>query len=335
MNKNTEQKLQQEQDQEGQEDFTSDSKVLIGYHANCIDGFTAAWACWTGLLETTSVISTNITTLPLEYGDTEQLLLAAKRFDMIYLVDFSIPKEDIVKIFETTKLTIIDHHKTAFEDYGIDLSIYPNIEFMLAGAIIILDARECGASLTWKYFFGEQSELPKLIEYVKDYDLWKFGLDSTIAINRVLRIEPKNLSNWSDIYYSMEHNIEPFTRVGRAINTFHNTIVVDIVSTAEPIQLQNILGLAANCSPHFSDDVGHVLATKSGTFGATWCQIDKNRIKISLRSVNDFDVSSIAKDFGGGGHKNAAGFYIDTSNNNLYYGLNDKYIRQIKTNKDK
>jgi nanoRNase/pAp phosphatase (c-di-AMP/oligoRNAs hydrolase) len=31
---------------------------------------------------------------------------------------------------------------------------------------------------------------------------------------------------------------------------------------------------------------------------------------VSLRSKGDFDVSAIAKRFGGGGHKNAAGFNI-------------------------
>jgi oligoribonuclease NrnB/cAMP/cGMP phosphodiesterase (DHH superfamily) len=32
---------------------------------------------------------------------------------------------------------------------------------------------------------------------------------------------------------------------------------------------------------------------------------------IALRSVGDFDVSEIAKKYGGGGHKNAAGFLND------------------------
>src|SRR5690606_19050130 len=30
----------------------------------------------------------------------------------------------------------------------------------------------------------------------------------------------------------------------------------------------------------------------------------------SLRSIGDFDVSKVAKDLGGGGHKNAAGFIV-------------------------
>ncbi|WP_353683673.1 bifunctional oligoribonuclease/PAP phosphatase NrnA [Thermodesulfovibrio sp. 3907-1M] len=42
-------------------------------------------------------------------------------------------------------------------------------------------------------------------------------------------------------------------------------------------------------------------------------EMEKNFIKVSLRSKGDVDVSRIAIEFGGGGHKNAAGFRIKTS----------------------
>ncbi len=40
-------------------------------------------------------------------------------------------------------------------------------------------------------------------------------------------------------------------------------------------------------------------------------QIDANKTKVSLRSVTEPDVSKIAVTYGGGGHKNAAGFSLD------------------------
>jgi phosphoesterase RecJ-like protein len=36
-------------------------------------------------------------------------------------------------------------------------------------------------------------------------------------------------------------------------------------------------------------------------------QIEGNEYRVSMRSKNDVDVSAVAKEFGGGGHKNAAG----------------------------
>ena len=70
-------------------------------------------------------------------------------------------------------------------------------------------------------------------------------------------------------------------------------------------------GLAANCPPFLTSDVGHELANQSGTFGLCWTlNKDKPVANCSLRSNGDYDVSAIAKAFGGGGHKNAAGFEV-------------------------
>lgn len=53
-----------------------------------------------------------------------------------------------------------------------------------------------------------------------------------------------------------------------------------------------------------------MLAQKSGTYGATYYSTKDGSLKWSLRSTGNYDVSAIAKDFGGGGHKNAAGFTL-------------------------
>jgi nanoRNase/pAp phosphatase (c-di-AMP/oligoRNAs hydrolase) len=47
-------------------------------------------------------------------------------------------------------------------------------------------------------------------------------------------------------------------------------------------------------------------------FGGTYYDTATHR-EFSLRSLGDFDVSEIAKEFGGGGHKNAAGFKVPRS----------------------
>jgi hypothetical protein len=70
-------------------------------------------------------------------------------------------------------------------------------------------------------------------------------------------------------------------------------------------------GLAANCPPHLASDVGHQLANASGTYGLLWYINKEGKCICSLRSNGDYDVSAIAKAFGGGGHKNAAGFEVD------------------------
>ena len=47
-----------------------------------------------------------------------------------------------------------------------------------------------------------------------------------------------------------------------------------------------------------ASDVGHELATQSGTFGLLWCIDKDNNCRCSLRSNGGYDVSAIAKAFG-------------------------------------
>jgi phosphoesterase RecJ-like protein len=47
-----------------------------------------------------------------------------------------------------------------------------------------------------------------------------------------------------------------------------------------------------------------------------YLRIVKGKVRVSLRSKKDIDVSKIAQQFNGGGHKNAAGLTIDTQNIN-------------------
>ena len=39
---------------------------------------------------------------------------------------------------------------------------------------------------------------------------------------------------------------------------------------------------------------------------------DRSKMKVSLRSIGDEDTTDISQAFGGGGHRNASSFIVDT-----------------------
>ena len=55
-------------------------------------------------------------------------------------------------------------------------------------------------------------------------------------------------------------------------------------------------------------------------------EIDKKSWKVSLRSNGYIDLSKLANMFGGGGHKNAAGFKYSGEIEDLRKDLNNKII---------
>ena len=197
---------------------------------------------------------------------------------------------------------------------------------------IVLDDCKSGAVLAWKYFHPG-TEVPMLIKHIDDYDRWQFKLNGTKEINKALwSFAPWSFSQWQEIID--DDNYGSMWSQGSAILRAHEQNVQSVVKNAtrkceipfdeegaldcvEPrLEWNNggywmVHGLAANCPPHLTSDVGHELANESGTFGLCWTLDKDNVCKCSLRSNGDYDVSAIAKAFGGGGHRNAAGFTID------------------------
>jgi nanoRNase/pAp phosphatase (c-di-AMP/oligoRNAs hydrolase) len=80
-----------------------------------------------------------------------------------------------------------------------------------------------------------------------------------------------------------------------------------------------------NCS-----EIGNELA-KTNDVSLTWFERGDGITQFSLRSIGDIDVSTIAKEFGGGGHKNAAGFQMEYKEGRV---LVDKILGRIKPGVD-
>ena len=199
------------------------------------------------------------------------------------------------------------------------------IEKQVGNHVVIHDNNKSGAMLAWEYFHPN-TEVPMLIKHIDDYDRWQFNLKGTKEINKALwSFTPWTFPLWQEIIDDNQYG--SMWSQGSAILRAHDQNVTSTVKgSARPCLIiatspkeggehweANILvhatGLAANCPPFLTSDVGHELANQSGTFGLCWT-LSKSGLKAqcSLRSNGDYDVSAIAKAFGGGGHRNAAGF---------------------------
>lgn len=303
-------------------------KPLVIYHANCADGFGAAFAAWTKLGDDAEYV-------PCQHG--ENGLRADLRYGStiegrdVYILDFSFDKDLMGFYFSHAGRVIwLDHHKTAFETWCGEYT--KGMKFMLVpktgiDCIITLDDNKSGALLAWEYFHPG-AEVPMLIKHTDDYDRWQFKIPGTKEFNKALwSYAPWSFSQWNKWFYEFAY-WENFYTEGEAILRAHSQNVQSVVKAAtrrvvirwhdgevDSLPAINVFsGLAANCPSHLTSDVGHELATQGGTFGLCWA-LDKDgkTAKCSLRSNGAYDVSAIAKVFMGGGHRNAAGFGVPIS----------------------
>jgi len=90
-----------------------------------------------------------------------------------------------------------------------------------------------------------------------------------------------------------------------------NADIAELQKHKHVITLNGHTGLACNANAKYASELGHKLAAESGTFGAIYCYDGQTKLWFySLRSIDNFDVSEIAKAYGGGGHPRASGFSI-------------------------
>lgn len=266
------------------------SKTICIYHANCCDGMGAAWVVHQALNE-----NNDVDFIAAGYQGNLPDVTGAH----VIIVDFSFKHDDMVVLAEQAEsILVIDHHKTAEKDLS------PLLE---SGVISgIFDMTKSGAMLTWEWFFPDQAP-PALLTHIQDRDLWKFELPGTREIQAALYSYPMELDVWDNLMYSdMEH----LRQEGIAIQRAHDKHVKGLVEyCAFPSVIGGFEVPTLNCNYMFASDAGHELA-KDASFSATYFQTENHR-KYSLRSSPDgMDVSIIAKCFGGGGHKHAAGFKI-------------------------
>jgi oligoribonuclease NrnB/cAMP/cGMP phosphodiesterase (DHH superfamily) len=266
--------------------------TLIIYHADCLDGLGAAWAAFCHFGQQARYVAAR-------FGEPFPPFKAGMD---IYILDFSYSPEVLLTAASTAAhIMLIDHHVTAMEQCQAFFALRscPN------NLRLCFDMTRSGCVLSWRQFFPKQ-EVPPILLHIEDRDLWRFELSGTQAITSALYEQmPMSLTTFG------KQQLPKLLRVGSIQTAQFAKLVQRLVKYAHLVEFAGVKGLAVNAPSFFSSDLGHLLATKSGTFGMTY-QYDggKRQWLFGLRSVGEFNVGAIAEHFGGGGHLNAAGFTL-------------------------
>lgn len=253
--------------------------MIIIYHANCNDGFCAAWLLHRCFPDATYI--------PAHYGQEPPDVTG----EDVIIADFSY-KRDVLERMKTkaNSLKVYDHHKTAEVDLK-DLD-YCLFDMSRSGAKIISDV------------FGIVSWL---VPYVQDRDLWTWALPNSREINAGLASYPLTFEDWDSVERAGSARL---ILEGNTINRYEKKLIDLAVHNAREYVLSGAIVLGVNSTVLFSDIASEL--AKGKPFGFAWFRRKDGKYQYSLRSEpNGEDVSLIAKCYGGGGHKHAAGFESD------------------------
>lgn len=291
---------------------------LVIYHGGgCADGFGAAWACWRRWGSDCAYLAAN-------YGEAAPDI-AGKH---VLIVDFSYKDPVLRKMGEeAASVIILDHHETAqgdlesfrlsslrerpFEVADVHDALRTYQDLGMPPVVAYFDMKRSGVRLAWEFCHGS-FDVPLLVQLIEDRDLWLFRYEATRPFATWLRSEQFDFERWLQISFDIErpYGSRDIMREAEAMQRFHDAKVQEIAAFARRRVLAGHLPVVVNCPPAFASEVGNYLLDRhpDAPFAATYFDTGNKRMW-SLRSAADREaVSSIAAQFGGGGHRNAAGF---------------------------
>lgn len=263
--------------------------IVVLYHADCADGFGAVWAAWKKLKDKAAYI-------PVAPSNRE-LPKVAEGKD-VYTVDYSFPGDVIEDVAKKVKsLIVIDHHVS-------------NESSLSVATDSLFDLNHSGAVLSWNYFHPEKP-LPKLLQYIEDYDIWKFSMPNTKEVMESILLYDMTFDVWNKLARNFEKKqaLKRYIEEGDILLRRMEKRVARLVAYAEEVDLEGRQCLMVN-SPFYTSEIGAALVRKGSPVGIIWSRRGR-RIIVSLRSGGKVDVAELAQKFGGGGHKAAAGFSFE------------------------
>lgn len=268
------------------------------YHSADLDG-----KCSAAIIKN---VYTNIELIGINYGDSFPWDTIEKN-ERVYMVDFALqPFDDMIKLDYVCDLIWIDHHKTA-----IDQDNQFN-ETGKVGAINGIRRIGIGAcALVWAYILS--SDLPKAVRLLAEYDIWNHTDPETLPFQYGMRLIPNEPTDqiWKDLFKYDSNKEDTIIANGKTVLDYiNNDNSIKANTLWFPTELDGLKLQAANFGPASSQFFDSVW--DPNTFDAMCLFYWKPKIKKYVVSLytdkQDVDVSIIAKNRGGGGHKGAAGF---------------------------
>ncbi|WP_146037264.1 hypothetical protein [Novosphingobium guangzhouense] len=299
---------------------------MVIYHDKCADGIVAAWACWKRWGEAPEYRAAN-------YGYQPPEDVAGKN---ILIVDFSYKADDLRAMVAAgaKSIVILDHHETAqaaLEPFSVFSTKPERFSTRTAASMIedlerggypailaLFDMDRSGARMAWD-FAMQGVEPPELVLLAERYDLWRFvpnTLDDAELLHLDIQSGPLTIERMESIHDELQDGERTPLNRGEVVEYWRQPLIREIAARAYLGTVGGVEGvIMVECPYSLVSAVGHyLLAQHPAAPFAAMSVTGEKAVSWSLRSAYDRQsVSEVASRFGGGGHRNAAGFRVETN----------------------
>lgn len=280
----------------------------------------------------------------------------------VYVLDFNLDKDCynyLLNANNDIQIVVLDHHKTAKEAIekldeefaGKNIQFYFNLKYSGAVLSYLYFSTQFGIPNDESVLdYVVKTQVPTWIKMVHDRDLWQWKYKDTKFFTTALfskisggsngetnsntnvnyvNCVPAELKAMCKINPSKAESVEILIETGKIMSEQYENQIQSIIDERGYFEVDllglGVKGYAVNASNLFSSELGSKLCRLDDEhkYAITFTFMEKERVKCSIRSTDDYDCSGIAKYFGGGGHPQASGF-------NLTFEQFQKYILGCK-----
>lgn len=284
--------------------MTDNRRTILIYYHDDNDGYCAAAVAGNCYDRNEFAIKFVAINYGKESWNKEEIGAAEK----VWLLDFTSDKMDeFVKVCGS-KLTWIDHHKTAIEKFPElwNSSNIPGIRSIEKAACV----------LTWEYAHPETLSPPAAVAYIGDKDMWRFEYAETRAFSAGFSLMVKTPEDpvWEVLLGSgpeCEDTVNKMISIGELLLESQNYKLQKAFERGVDCIFHNWRARLVNTTGSISE-LGEFIYRKPEYDIAIMWQAVEDMVVFSLRSdsgnPDSPDCAEIAQQYGGGGHRNAAGF---------------------------
>lgn len=273
------------------------SQPICIYHKDCSDGTSAAAVFLHKFPQGR--------TFPFAYGytdeDAERVLSLLTPETVVYTVDCTLLARECLE--RGNHVISLDHHIGMFEAMTELTKAYSNYTYIFKNNL-------SGATLTWTYFFPNEP-IPHWLKLVQDYDLWNKE-DENADFFESWTYTQINHPNKILFLFENEDALESCLEKGRSIREFNLFYIEKFQEKAIPLYIEyKEYKIPMYNGTYLQNNLAFTMA-KNDLGVASVFSLKGKSVRMSIRSIENSDVSALelAKHFGGGGHRNAAGCEI-------------------------
>lgn len=266
----------------------SDKEIAVLYHGGCGDGFGAAYAAWKKFGDTAEYI-------PVQHGRPAPDHLEGKA---LYFVDFCYTRELMEPLVASAKsVTVLDHH-------------LGNRDVVESMPEYVFDDARSGATIAWSYFHPGTA-VPVLLQYVQDGDLYTHTLPDSRAMLAYMYAQPFHFEAWDELCAQLEDETTrtPLLEKGKIYAEHYAILIEQIAKKAVLVSFEGHECYVVTAASMFVSDVGNRLALEKPPL-ALLVNFHGDVLNVSMRSTAPFDVSMLARKYGGNGHPQASAFRL-------------------------